>query len=263
MLYDSQEKTVRIPVIVMNGNIRYFYGGNLPAINNGAIGDLIIPEYTVKDKRFVKISQWEEVKEIIPADSTIMVGVASKYIPTDKCKYVYELNYPQPTGDLYIRVKLLEPLQLQVRGSKKSNLLGVKCKIPDLDNFEATSINNAYTKISEEFEPNRKSHTGNVFEKCFYKGNDDKWYPLDWLRVEIEGKFEENLFLDYKIYKLNTDKFNMQQVDENEMLILGYIKQHGKITGKKVKELYNDDKEKYINIINELLYKDFIIELNE
>ncbi|GEM_PF-681588 len=262
MLHDSLEKTIRIPVIVMNGIIRYFYGGNLPTIEDGAIGDLIIPEYKVKDKRFVEISQWEEYKEILPVDSTIMVGIASTNIPNDKSKFAQKLRIDQLTGDLYIGVKLLEPLRLQLRGSKRSNLLGVKCCIPDLDNFNATSINNAYTKISEVFEPNRKSHTGNVFEKCFYKCKNDKWYSLDSLRENIEGKCEEKLFLNYKIYKLNSNKFNLQNVEENEMLILGYLHQHGEIAGEKIKELYKE-KEDYIRIINQLLDKDYIFEFIE
>lgn len=261
-MYDSLEKTIRIPVVVMNGNIRYFYGGNLPTIEDGAIGDLIISEYKVKDKRFVKISQWEEYKEILPVESTIMVAVASTNIPNDKSKIAKKIKTDLLAGDLYVSVKLLEPLRLLIRGSKRSNLLGVKCCIPDLDNFNATSINNAYTKISEVFEPNRKSHTGNVFEKCFYKGKDDKWYSLDSLRKNIEGKFEEKLFLNYKIYKLNSNKFNMQNVDENEMLILGYLHQHGEITGEKIKELYKE-KEEYIKIINQLLDKDYIFEIKE
>lgn len=261
MVHDSMEKTIRIPII-MNGNIRYFYGGNLPDIGDGAIGDLIIPDHKVKDNRFVEISQWEESIEILPVNSTIMVGVAATNIPKDRSMIAQKIKTAQVTRDLYVGVKLLEPLSLQVRGSKKSNLLGVKCCIPDLNDFNATSINNAYSKISEVFKPNRKSHTGNVFEKCFYKGKDDKWYSLDSLRENIEGQFEEKLFLNHKIYKLNKEKCDMHNVNESELLLIGYLFQYGVITGGKIKELYRE-KEKYIRTINQLLDKEFIFEFKE
>ena len=52
MNYDGLSKTVKIPVRIVNGKVNYFYGGELPSINNGAIGDLIIQEYDVRDKDF-------------------------------------------------------------------------------------------------------------------------------------------------------------------------------------------------------------------
>ena len=32
------------------------------------------------------------------------------------------------------------------------------------------------------FEPWRKSHTGNIYGRIFYKEKNSKWYPIDVLR---------------------------------------------------------------------------------
>ena len=40
----EQKKTIRIPVrIRTKGGIEYFYGGALPEISDGTIGDLVVP----------------------------------------------------------------------------------------------------------------------------------------------------------------------------------------------------------------------------
>ena len=46
----------------------------------------------------------------------------------------------------------------------------------------AISLNHAFTILSEVYEPWRKSHTGSVYQRFFYKEKDDKWYPLELLR---------------------------------------------------------------------------------
>ena len=51
-------------------------------------------------------------------------------------------------------------------------------------NKKAVSVNQAYTIISTEFEKYRRSHTGNVFNKVYYKDeNTNTWSKLDNLRL--------------------------------------------------------------------------------
>ena len=59
-------------------------------------------------------------------------------------------------------VVLLEPLLISVDGSERAKLNDCSCGIFLLDK-EATSVNHAFTLLSEEFETDRMSHTGNVF----------------------------------------------------------------------------------------------------
>lgn len=46
----------------------------------------------------------------------------------------------------------------------------------------AISVNHAFTKLSELYEPWRKAHTGNIYDRVFYKEDDGYWDPLDDLR---------------------------------------------------------------------------------
>lgn len=73
-----------------------------------------------------------------------------------------------------------------LRGTKTANLKKCKCDIPSLD-LEVNSINQAYTKISEKYEPSRASHAGNVFRKVFYRDG-KKWIKLDDKRQQLERK---------------------------------------------------------------------------
>ena len=56
--FDSLNKTVSIPIRYANGKIEYFYGGKLPKLKDGVIGELILPAYAVEDKKFLENKGW-------------------------------------------------------------------------------------------------------------------------------------------------------------------------------------------------------------
>ncbi|MDD4803281.1 MAG: hypothetical protein PHF24_10165 [Syntrophomonas sp.] len=203
MVFDKDAKTVRIPVKIVDGQVKYFYGGDLPKTINGVIGELILPEYGIIDDVFISVSQAKYEKEILPAGSYIMAAVNNNQVEEKKRKFTETINAPYSQNSSFIRVQLLDPLILQIRGSKKAILLDTQCLILCLDK-EARSLNNAYTLISAEFEPNRRSHTGNVFSKCFYQGK-DIWYPLENLRQLEEIQYEKLL-----VGQTTSDKTNIQ-----------------------------------------------------
>lgn len=268
MINDSLEKTVHIPVRIINGEIRYLYGGDLPPINNGAEGKLIVREYDVDDKNFISISQFEDKIEILPENTVLMFAVNPSNVPEDKIQNLNSIRTIDIKSYLYVEAKLSHPLVLQIRGSKMSNLLKVSCIIPSLNNMVASSINNAYTIISQEYEPKRKSHTGNVFDKCYYVDNDNKWHPLEDLRSREENKFEEKLFLDNKLYHLVQDvrnhiysgMFNRNVFNDKELTLIDYLYDCKYITGCDIKELFENNKRDYINTINNLLDRKVIYE---
>lgn len=82
-----------------------------------------------------------------------------------------------PYPGRYVPVRLVEPLKLKKQGTKPGKLLPCRCGLPTL-NEETMSLNHAFTRISEVYEPDRISHTGNVFERAYYK-NGDHWIPLE------------------------------------------------------------------------------------
>ena len=68
-----------------------------------------------------------------------------------------------------------------VDGSERAKLSECRCGIFLLQK-EARSLNHAFTLLSEHFETERLSHTGNVFRQGFTKHN-GHWVCLDDLRL--------------------------------------------------------------------------------
>jgi len=160
-----------------------------------------------------------------------------------------------------VEVKLIEPLNLIIRGSKDANLDKVNCFIPSL-NSEAYSLNEAYTKISQVFEPKRASHTGNVFKKCYYLCKErGEWYPLDHLREIKQSEYEKYLLLDYKVfYRTKNDNILLYSLSEREKKLWNEITDNG-ITGREIKELFKEDEFFHIvETINSLIAKGLIDE---
>ena len=47
---DEQEKTVKIPIQVRGGRIQFYFDGPLPLLEEGVIGDLVVPYYALRRK---------------------------------------------------------------------------------------------------------------------------------------------------------------------------------------------------------------------
>lgn len=264
-MFDNLAKTIKIPIIINKGEVKFLYGGEMPEIDEGTVGDLILPEYSIKNKDMVKKLQENYIVELMGASAKLLLSVYDKFLPTDKKNLVLNITnaYP-PLDQKFIEVFLEEPLRLQFRGSKQATLLDVKCKIPTLNNKEATSINNAYMLMSQELEPSRRSHSGNMFDKCYYKFHDnindcDYWLPLRKLREKYEIEYERDLLLDSQVFMLN-NCFSGQVSffdSEDEILLIDKINEYGDISGTKIKELFEFDRNRYLVVIEKLLEKKY------
>lgn len=110
-------------------------------------------------------------------------------------KYLrHDLKTRPPVAKPFVEIHPKQPLRIKLRGSKKGELEPCLCEIPSLDDLEATSINHAYTLISENFEMHRRSHTANVFDKVYFSDTNGIWKPLEVLRERIQSAYEEELF---------------------------------------------------------------------
>ena len=58
------------------------------------------------------------------------------------------------------------------------------------------SLNYAFTRLSEVFEPWRKAHTGSIYERVFYLEQDGCWYPLKDLRDRALATAERKLIAE-------------------------------------------------------------------
>jgi hypothetical protein len=163
---------VEIPVVIKNGKVEFLHG-ELPRLREKTIGNLFIPDYGFQNPKDVERFLLIETIVILAAGTTLHAPM-------------------KDMGDKEIILE--EPLRLTFRGTKKPALKDCRCTLPSLRST-ARSVNEAYTRLSEKYEPRRRGHGGNVFRKVLYlpKG-EHLWQPLDELRLEKQIEFQKKLF---------------------------------------------------------------------
>jgi hypothetical protein len=214
----NPNKTAKIPVTVVKGKITYFYDGEPLPLEEGWIGDLVIPVAAVSDKEWLKALEDEHEVQILPANTPLLIAMREQYVPNDLLdrlfefdkgvrrhrflfehleaqKATYRAEYMLDVKDwesfCCVDIVLLEPLRLLLRGTKQAILKRAPCAIPALGGKQVASVNHAYSVISEAFEPGRMSHTGNAFERARYQDDNGIWRPLRVLREREETKYEQ------------------------------------------------------------------------
>ena len=82
-------------------------------------------------------------------------------------------------------------LWLITQGVEAVGLASTTVRLPkEISADPVVSLNHAYTKLSEVFEPWRISHTGNIYTRVLYRERNDVRYPLDLLRNSALDKQE-------------------------------------------------------------------------
>lgn len=200
---DPFAKTVKLPIRIVDGRAEYFYGGPFPKISN-VIGDLVVPAFSLLEDQFLEECSQNDVSNLLPEETTLMVNVWAEWGTPGLCKNV-------TTGTLSgnVEVRLLEPLYLWHRGTKSSVLNRCKCYIPALKE-EASSLNHAYTIISKKFETKRQTNSGNVFKKVYYPTDTNVWKPLERLREKHDAWFEQRFVANLRQEKDSLDFSNAQ-----------------------------------------------------
>jgi len=191
---DPTERVV-IPVTIRNGKIVPFYGGEMPKLREGVVMDLITEEAAFLDASEIKRFHQESFPEVLPAGSELFAVIAFRnqtFVHQEK-----SIRAVPPPGGVKALVPfwLLEPLRLHLRGTRKAELMSCDCDLRMEGQSPASSINEAYTRLSERYEPWRRSHTGNVFTKVYFRDlGTDFARPLDDLREAHEAEAEKTLF---------------------------------------------------------------------
>lgn len=169
----------------------YFYGGAMPELAEGAIGDLLVPASDfVNDYDRVRCERQAREK-LLSKGVTLMFRMRQGKAEPKRRGVRQGLETVPPSSGLLVAVTLKEDLFLLLRGTKPARLEPVECTIPALES-DAKSLNHAYRLTSEVFEPRRRSHAGNVFQEAFVN-NGTVWAELDALRSGIEAKYEHLL----------------------------------------------------------------------
>jgi hypothetical protein len=171
---------IEIPVVIRNGKVEFQYGV-LPKLREETVGRLFIPDHGFQNSKDVEQFLLTGEVELLTAKTTLRAPM--------KLRLGNALNDVRDE-----EIILEEPLELTFRGTKKPVLKDCRCTLPSLK-AKARSLNEAYTKLSEKYEPHRRGHGGNVFQKVFYlPPGQHNWQPLEALRQVKQNEFQKKLF---------------------------------------------------------------------
>jgi len=177
---DPFERTVRIPVQWIDGQWQLIGGGKLPELQPNVCADLSMPAIALaNDEERARWTSGETVP-FLATGTELFAQVNRNRVPGNLSAHALEKNYKLGHPSAFVPFNLISDVSLSFTPGKKAGLAGGKCRIPSLE-IEVDSINEALTRISQAFEPNRKSFGGSVFLKVFIERN-TRMVPLDDLR---------------------------------------------------------------------------------
>jgi hypothetical protein len=214
-------KIIRVPVKLVDGQWELLYGGAVK-VTDGALGDLHVDRRFFTDQEFLKALTEKRSAKVLPQGTELRIALTIKPgLPDEATKKLLPHGATRHTHPAtlsaqsrFVSVWLAGPNEQQLRkGNREGGLTlcleGTEARylesglvtLPALADLTAVdSLNHAFTRLSEIFEPWRKAHTGNVYERIFYKEANDIWYPLDDLRrrelVSAERKIIQRLWED-------------------------------------------------------------------
>lgn len=218
---------IRIPVKLVNGQWEFFYGGALP-IQDGAIADLVIEKSDIKDDLVGKVfsdylTRKSEYK-ILEEDTSLLIALTIdknsqwnesskdffKVMPNQLGLDYYDTTRSPQTK--FVKVTIGKPtsrqlgkhpllneggLWLCLQGTQPKGVITSSILAPTLGgNQQCDSLNHAFTRLSEKYEPWRKSHTGNIYDRVLYQDKNGEWNPLSVLRNAAIAKDELKLIHD-------------------------------------------------------------------
>lgn len=189
MISDPYERKVAIPVRIRDGKVIPFNGVALPALKDETVGDLVVPSHCFRSGEELQDFLAERPVPVLQAGTKLLVPLPpGTPLRTGILQEPPRGAAPNTAGP-FAEIFLDEELMLTLRTAKRAALRPCQCKIPSLKRT-ARSLNHACTLISEEFEPDRLSHTGNAFSKVLYERVDRAglilWVKLELLRVAHE-----------------------------------------------------------------------------
>lgn len=209
---DKHSKTVEIPVrIKKGGKLEFFYDGALPNIKEDTLCRLIVPVFGVDEENQQQLVS-EKTITLLPKGSRIFMAIkierGNNVERSLLDRHVERLDQLRSEiksrsshnilQDGPVEIVLRSELKLTLRGTKRAKLEPCECYMPLLD-AKAGSLNQAYTKISQEFEKHRASHTGSAFRSMYhFNESTGECISLDDLRGFEEAKDEHERFITKK-----------------------------------------------------------------
>jgi len=210
-------KTIRVPVKLVDGRWELLYGGDVK-VDEGAIGDLHLDQMYFSDKKFLKALTAKRSVLILSAGTELRVALTIKpdldpnlweYLAArDATRHTHSSRLSGETR--FVPIYLGGPTESQRKKNIKQGglfllLAGMEPRaiasgtvtLPAAPGLEPVdSLNYAFTRLSEVFEPWRKAHTGSIYERVFYLEQDGYWYPLKDLRDRALATAERKLIAE-------------------------------------------------------------------
>lgn len=183
---DPFARSIRLEIKISDGKVTMIDGEPLTDLKSETIAELILPAFAIKDDKIREALTKEEKVLLLPAETTLWARVKEDSIETDLKPFREQKNVSPGVLKLFVGFIIKSDLYLLLKAGKNATLMECECYLPALKT-QASSVNEAYTKISTVFEPSRRSHTGNVFS-CVYLENDKTFFPLDFLRLDKEAE---------------------------------------------------------------------------
>lgn len=204
---EANAKTVKIPARFIDGNlINLLTKQPVSGIINNTFCEIILNYSRVEDKILLEVLDIEETDVFLPEATELFANISQNNVPNNLKEFAIR---PQDlifnSIGFFVQIILAAPLYIKLHGTKQPNLLDCKCYIPSL-NKTAESLNHAYTLISTEFEPHRRSHSGNVFQKIFYKSFQEDYTKNHWIEIGHLRNIELQKFYNYLGNKIQSDK---------------------------------------------------------
>ena len=209
--------TIRVPVALVAGRWEFLYGGAVK-VKEGATGELHLDQTYFTDKKFLKALTTKRKVAVLPAGTELRVALTVKYdldaklhsflLPHGATQHDHTAKISVDTR--FVSIHLAGPtdgqrkkkverggLFLHLEGMEPRAIESGMVNLPDAPGLESVdSLNYAFTRLSEIFEPWRKAHTGSIYERVFYRDRDDRWYPLKDLRDRALASVERKLIAE-------------------------------------------------------------------
>ncbi|UBM09981.1 hypothetical protein [Cupriavidus metallidurans] len=203
---------VRLPLKRVGERWEFLYGGDVP-VADGTFAELILSVGQITDEQFKQRVTQEVTFEILPEGSELWVALSDRNAPASaKQAWPKVLREDVPAGATRFEKIRLGPremrpgqiplpgmpekggLWLKLKGLERCELLSGTIHMPDgFSTPTATSLNHAFTLLSQAYETHRISNTGNVYARVFYPDRDGVCYPLDDLRKGVQVNKEREL----------------------------------------------------------------------
>lgn len=215
---DIECKEIKIPVTFVDGRWVMSKGGDIPVVPEGTVAEVRIHPQRIKDKQPVETTSRKFQVKFLDEDTELRVALTIRF-PFDRDNRRFVLPYDAtrvfPTtysaskrqfvsirlaGPSFRQKERAEPcggLWLSFEGTECRDLITGLISLPKVGGLdEATSLNHAFTLLSEEFEPWRNSHTGSIYDRVYYQDG-NCWYPLKHLRSQaIIRQYHEAVSVD-------------------------------------------------------------------